>query len=122
MLLVMVGLVPTAAAGQRHEDVVRAERLAFEWRATIRLHLDDLRINTSPAVTADLDPFISFATVRAVRDRATRERLAEAESQLRRLAVAMRQVGSHRPDGSVDLDAEAWRRAQERVCPIYPFC
>ena len=120
-LLVLPGAgVLSSASGA--QNVPQAERLVNRWRGIVFEQLEASKAVTSDDIDKLFDEFVSTGAVRAVRDRAAEPALAKADAEVARLARLTARYGDRQPDGSVALTVTGFDRAQDEVCPAYPFC
>jgi hypothetical protein len=86
------------------------------------LALDESRASASEEVADLMEEFVSPGAVRAARDKASEEKLRQADETLRRFVDAMVKASARQPDGSVIVEPSSIAPAAKAICPAYPFC
>jgi hypothetical protein len=125
--LAAVVLAGTAIAGahvaaQRQTDADRAATLVVRWQQVVYPLFEDARASIDEENSDHLNALLSQGAVRAVHDRVDAPGLKKIDAAAARLAGAMLKTAKRQPGGSVIVDAEAFDRGLDAVCPLYPFC
>lgn len=100
----------------------QAQSLIGRWRAIVVTTFEERRASAEEPIVDSIEIVISPGAVKAVRDKASQERLKEVDEVVRRFALAMIAAGEPFPDGSVGITEEAIDAALRKICPVYPFC
>jgi hypothetical protein len=119
MLLALLTVSPRA---QSDDAPYAASRLVARWRTVMTLALDESRASASEEVADLMEEFVSPGAVRATRDKASEEKLRQADETLRRFVDAMVKASARQPDGSVIVEPSSLPPAVKAICPAYPFC
>ena len=122
LVLLALGAAWPAAAGQKATDADRAAALVVRWQQIVYPKFESARAFIAEEESDTLNAFLSGGAVRAVRDRLDAQGLRKADEAIDRFAAAMLAAGTRRPDGSMVLEAEAYQKALDATCPLYPFC
>jgi len=117
-----VGLAGAQPIAQKATDADRAAALVVRWQQIVYPKFEGARAFIGEEQTDTLNAFLSAGAVRAVRDRLEAAGLRKADQAIDRFAAAMVAAGTRRPDGSIVLEAQAFDKALDASCPLYPFC
>jgi hypothetical protein len=120
--VMLLSLGVSAAARQHATDADRAAALVVRWQQIVYPRFENSRAFIAEEESDALNAFLSGGAVRAVRDRLDAAALRKADEAIDRFAAAMVKAGTRRADGSVVLEAEAFEKALDATCPLYPFC
>jgi hypothetical protein len=120
--VIVLGLGAAWVSAQKPTDADRAASLVVRWQQIVYPKFEGARAFIGEEQTDTLNAFLSAGAVRAVRDRLEAADLRKADQAIDRFAGAMVAAGTRRPDGSIVLEAEAFDKALEASCPLYPFC
>jgi hypothetical protein len=120
--VIVLGLGVAWVSAQKPTDADRAASLVVRWQQIVYPKFEGARAFIGEEQTDTLNAFLSAGAVRAVRDRLEAADLRKADQAIDRFAGAMVAAGTRRPDGSIVLEAEAFDKALEASCPLYPFC
>lgn len=121
-LVLALSAAAAPAAVQPPTDADRAAALVVRWQQIVYPKFESSRAFIAEEESDALNAFLSGGAVRAVRDRVDAAGLRKADEAIDRFAAAMVKAGTRRSDGSVVLEAEAFEKALDATCPLYPFC
>jgi hypothetical protein len=124
ILLVLSGacLAVAQPSAQKLTDADRAAALVVRWQQIVYPKFEGARAFIGEEQTDALNALLSAGAVRAIHDRLDPAALRKADQAVDRFAGAMLAAGTRRPDGSIVLEAEAFDKALDATCPLYPFC
>lgn len=124
--LMLAAAAWTIAIGVPHaqdaETPYAATRLIGRWRTIMNNTLEASRAFAAEDVLDEMEVFVSPGAVRAVQDKLNEEQLKKADAVVQRFAEEVVGAGGRRPDGSVIVEKDAVPKAEQRICPVYPFC
>lgn len=120
--LIACALVAPRAFAQKTTDADRAASLVVRWQQIVYPAFEDARASIDEENTDHLNALLSQGAVRVVRDRVDAAGLQKIDAAARRLAAAMINTASRQPGGSSIIDTDAFDKALDAVCPLYPFC
>jgi hypothetical protein len=122
-LVIAAAIMAIAAAGpQRATDADRAAELVVRWQQIIYPRFEDARAYISEENSDQVNALLSQGAVKAVRDRVDAPGLRKVDNAVERFAAAMIKAGARQPNGSLILEADAYGKALDALCPLYPFC
>lgn len=122
-LVLALGASPAAPGGAPSQtDAERAAALVVRWQQIVYPAFESARAFIAEEESDTVNAFLSGGAVRAIRDHLDAAGLRKADEAIARFAAAMVKAGTRRPDGSTVLEADAYEKALDATCPLYPFC
>lgn len=110
------------AQGRKETDAERAASLVVKWQQIIYPAFEDARASIDEENSDHVNALLSQGAVRTVRDRVDARGLRTIDAAVEKVARAMINAATRQPGGSLIIDAEAYEKALDAICPLYPFC
>ena len=111
-----------APAQDPPSPATQAADLVTRWTIIVTERFERSRAFKSDSTDELFDQFMSVGAVRAVRDKATAEKIREADRTVDLFARAAIAAGEKSSDGSVEVTESSVTAAVKSTCPVYPFC
>jgi hypothetical protein len=120
--VVVLGFIVLAASAQKATDADRAAALIVRWQQIVYPAFENARASIDEENTDHLNAVLSQGGVRAVQDHVDAPGLKKIDAAAEKLAAALIKVAKPYPGGSSIIDDDAFDKALDAVCPLYPFC
>ena len=119
---VVLGFVFLASSAQKTTDADRAAALIVHWQQIVYPAFENARASIDEENTDHLNAVLSQGGVRVVQDHVDAPGLKKIDVAVEKLAAALVKAATPYPGGSSIIDTDAFEKALDAVCPLYPFC
>jgi hypothetical protein len=118
----IAGATLSAQSGVEPTDAERAASLIVKWQQIVYPAFEAARAYIDEDNSDHVNALLSQGAVQAVHDRLDAPGLKKIDGAVARLADAFVKAAPRQPGGSRIIDAEAFEKGLDAVCPLYPFC
>jgi predicted methyltransferase len=118
----LVACASGMASAQKQTDAERAAALVVHWQQIVYPAFEDARASIDEENSDHLNAVLSQGAVRVVQDHVDAPGEKKSDQAAGRLAAAIVKAAARQPGGSLIIDADAFEKALDAVCPLYPFC
>src|SRR5262245_2760846 len=110
------------AQSHKETDAERAASLVVKWQQIVYPAFENARAYIDEENSDHVNALLSQGAVRAVQDRVDAPGIKKIDAAVEKLAAALIRAATRQPGGSLIIDAGAYDKALDAVCPLYPFC